>query len=126
MTEGKLLLERKLYGYDILAEVTLLKEDIHILIVGGSLPHTGAVSMFCEGREDGAVQPDGHKDKTVSDKWSRTLSAEFHCRVTTVCGIHYDHLTKDQIRHIVGVTDEMLAEAAEEIRSQRFHYVDGI
>lgn len=120
MSEGKLLLERNLYGYDILAEVTLLKEDIHILLTGGSLPHTGAVSMYCDGREDGAIQPEGHKEKTVSDSWSRRLSEEFHCRVTTVCGIHYENLTKEEILQIVSVTEEMQTEAVRKIKSMGY------
>lgn len=119
LEDGKLSLESRLFGYDILAEVTLLKEDVHVLLTGGSLPHTGAVSMYCDGREDGEIQPEGHRDKTVSDRWSRVLSAEFHCRVTTVCGIHYDHLTKDEITRVVSVTDEMLAEAVQKISDIR-------
>lgn len=106
----KILAERSLYGYVIQAELTLLKKDIHALIIGGSLPHTGAVSMYCDGREDGAIEPDGHKDKTVANIWGRRLSEEFHCRATVVCGIHYDNLTKDEIMQIVSMTEEMLEE----------------
>lgn len=119
LSKEKLLLEKSVYGYDIRAEVTLLKHDIHILLTGGSLPHTGAVSMYWDGREDGAIQPEGHREKIVTDRWSRTLSEEFHCRVTTVCGIHYDHLSKEEIRQIVSVTDEMLAEAVKRIKTRR-------
>ncbi len=118
MEEGKFQIVRNLYGYDICAEITLLKNDIHVLITGGSLPHTGAVSMYCNGKEVGAVQSEGHRDKVVADRWSQRLSEEFCCRVTAVCGIHYDKLAKDEIRQVVFVTDEMLEEASDRIEKQ--------
>lgn len=119
MEAGKLRIVRNLYGHAVCAEIMLLENDIHILLTGGSLPHTGAVSMYCDGREDGTIQPEGHRDKTVSDRWSQRMSQEFHCRVTTVCGIHYDKLTKDEITQVVSVTDEMLAEAMQKISDIR-------
>lgn len=119
MAEGKIQIVRNLYGCDICAEITLLKNDIHVLITGGSLPHTGAVSMYCNGKQEGAIQPEGHRDKVVADRWSQRLSEEFCCRVTAVCGIHYDKLATDEIRQVVFVTDEMLQEASEWIEKQR-------
>lgn len=110
MGDKRIVSERKLYGYVICAEVTFLKEDIHVLLTGGSLPHTGAVSMYCNGRKDGVIQPEGHKDETLSDRWSRRLSEEFHCRTTVVCGIHYENLTKGEIVGIISVTEDMLEE----------------
>lgn len=108
-------IDRTWAGYPICATVTLLKEDIHVLLTGGSLPHTGAVSMFCNGKEDGQLQPSGHKDRAVSERWGKLLSETFQCRVTAVCGIHYDDLERKQIAEIVALTDEMLTEAIREI-----------
>jgi hypothetical protein len=113
-----IVLERYIFEYRICAEITLLKYDIHVLITGGSLPHTGAVSMYFDGEQDGSIQPEGHKDKVVADLWSKKLSEEFHCRVTTVCGIHYERLSEKGIAEIVSVTEEMLAEAISEIRRE--------
>lgn len=118
--------ERCLYGYRIWAAVTLLNADIHVLLTGGSLPHTGAVSMYFDGKEEGNIQPEGHKDQVISESWSRRLSEEFHCRVTVVCGIHYDHLARDEIMQIISATGEMLEEIISEIRKQRLKSEDNI
>jgi hypothetical protein len=75
--------------------------------------------MYCDGREEGSIQPEGHKEKVVADLWSQTLSEKFHCRATTVCGIHYDNLDKKEIMEIVSVTQEMLTEAVIGIRRMR-------
>lgn len=112
---------RKLYGYDIRAEVTLLKEDIHVLITGGSLPHVGAVSVYCDGSEEGWIQLPGHKEKIVADHWSRVLSEECCCRVTTVCGIHYDDLSKKDIAQIISAMEELLLEILYSIRKEQFY-----
>lgn len=105
-----IVIKKELFGFEIVAETTLLSNDIHVLITGGSLPHTGAVSMYHDGTSDGFIQPLGHKDKTISELWSKNLSEEFHCRVTTVCGIHYDNLTFEQIMRVVSTTEKMLEE----------------
>lgn len=119
MNDGKILLKTDLYGYDICAEITLLKEDIHVLLTGGCLSHTGAVSMYFNGRLEGTIQPEGHKDQLVSDIWGKQLSEKFSCRVTVVCGIHYDDLKKNEIRKIVLFTEELLEKAVGEIGKLR-------
>ena len=103
-----IIVKNELFGFEIVAETTLLPHDIHVLITGGNLPHTGAVSMYSNGISEGFIQPVGHKDKAVSELWSKKLSEEFHCRVTTVCGIHYDNLTFEQIMKVVSTTEKML------------------
>jgi hypothetical protein len=112
-------IDRCIYGYRIRAEITLLKSDIHVLLTGGSIPHTGAVSMYCDGKKDGNIQPEGHKEKELAELWSKTLSEEFHCRATTVCGIHYDNLDEKKIKEIVSVTEEMLTEAVSGVRRMK-------
>lgn len=112
-------LKKEWCGYLIEATMTLLKEDIHILLVGGSLPHTGAVAMYCNGISEGLLQPQGHKDGVVAERWAKTFSEVFHGRATVVCGIHYDELSKEQIAEIVSLTDEMLLDAIAESEAKR-------
>ncbi len=102
--------QRQVYGYDIEACITKMDRDIHILLTGGCLPHTGAVSIFEEGKEAGAIQLRGHKDGVVSSRWAKELSEIFPCRVTVVCGIHYDNASGRMLQEIVGQTEDMLQE----------------
>ncbi|MBU3112614.1 prenylated flavin chaperone LpdD [Clostridium lacusfryxellense] len=92
----QLKIKSEVYGYDIEANITAMSSDIHILLTGGCLPHTVAVSIFEDVKEVGFIQLDGHKDGLVSSKWAKKISEEFHCRVTVVCGIHYDNVTGHQ------------------------------
>lgn len=112
----RLIIKSQVYGYDIEADITSMNSDIHILLTGGSLPHTGAVSIFEDGKEAGNIQLRGHKDALVSDRWANKISEEFHCRVTVVCGIHYDNATGGMLKKIVEHTEKMLNQAIENLR----------
>ena len=92
---------RSLYGFTITACVTLFPQDIHVLLTGGQLAHTGAVSMCRAGIAEGAIQ---------TDRWAKALSRQFNCRATVVGGVHYDNARPDQIATIVSVTEDMLVE----------------
>ena len=102
---------RDLYGCSITAWVTLFPQDIHVLLAGGQLPHTGAVSMYRNGIAEGVIQPEGHRERALTDWWAKVLSREFTGRATVVSGVHYDNARPDQIAAIVSVTEDMLAEA---------------
>jgi len=108
---------RLVYGYTIEACITKMEHDIHILLTGGSLPHTGAVSIFEEGKEAGSIQLKGHKDGVVGSRWAKELSERFRCRVTVICGIHYDNASGSMIEEITGKTEDMLQEVIKVIKA---------
>lgn len=103
---------RSLYGHPITARVTLLPRDIHVLLTGGQLPHVGASSLFWKGEAEGAIQPAGHREQALTDRWAEALSRRFGCRAAVVGGIHYDNASPEQIAEIVSITEEMLEEAS--------------
>ena len=109
-------LEQKLMDYPITACITLLNEDIHVLLTGGSLPHTGAVAMYQAGEEDGTIQPAEHRDLVLAKLWAESLSCWFLCRVTVVCGIHYDGIGSTEIARIVSVCSDLLQQAIRSIQ----------
>lgn len=101
-------IKRELYGHEIEAVITKMPRDIHILLAGGELPHIGAISIFQNGQQEAHTELAGHKEGGISSKWAKELSARFLCRVTVVCGIHYDNAAREMIEEIVRRTDEML------------------
>ena len=111
-----LKIKSQVYGYDIEADITIMNPDIHILLTGGYLPHTGAVSIFEDVKEVGFIQLEGHKDGLVSSKWAKKISQEFHCRVTVVCGIHYDNASGKMLNEIVEHTDTLLKKVINNLR----------
>lgn len=104
-------IDSSLWGFPITARITLFTRDIHVLLTGGQLPHVGAISLFSCGKAEGAVQPAGHREQTLTDHWAEALSRRFACRVVVVGGIHYDNATPAQIKTILSVTEKMLGEA---------------
>ncbi|WP_099469368.1 prenylated flavin chaperone LpdD [Konateibacter massiliensis] len=104
------IVKKEIYGHKVEAIITKMPKDVHILLIGGELAHTGAVSVFKNGDEEVYTELRGHKEGSISSKWAKELSALFLCRVTVVCGIHYDNATKEMIQEIVKRTDEMLLE----------------
>ena len=112
----QLKIKSQVYGYDIEADITTMNSDIHILLTGGCHPHTGAVSIFEDAKEVGFIQLDEHKDGLISSKWAERISQEFHCRITVVCGIHYDNATGKMLHVIVAHTDKMLAKVITNLR----------
>lgn len=110
---------KQLYGYEIKATVTLLEKDIHVLLTGGCLWHTGAVSMFCNGIEEGLIIAPNHKEGEISKAWANAISKHFNCRATVVCGIHYDNATKEMIKEIVKKSDEMLQDIITQLMKEK-------
>lgn len=108
--------KREVLGYDIEACVTRMQRDLHILLTGGCLPHTGSASIYEGGKMVGLIQLHSHKDGIVGNQWAEELSAELHCRVTVVCGIHYDHASSEMLQEIVAQTDAMLQEVIENLK----------
>ena len=101
--------QRIVLGYLVTAEITRLNDGFHILLVGGSRTHVGAVST-CSGSEVLTIEEKHHREGVVSAKWADTLHRAWNCPVTVACGIHYDHASKEEIRIVVEETDIMLAE----------------
>ncbi len=107
---------RKLYGHDISAWVTIMPEDIHILLTGGCLPHVGSVSIYKNGEEVSSISLPGHKDYVIGNSYAKALSQIRGLPVTVVCGIHYDNATVPMIEEIVRQTHEMLEEIMENLK----------
>ena len=103
-------LEKTLMGYRLEARCNILDEGIHILLVGGSRTHVGAVSVCLPGENVHTIQFPEHRDSVVSKKWAEYLCRKFCTPVTIACGIHYDQVSKKDICRIVEETEEMLAQ----------------
>lgn len=122
-------LKRRLFGFDIHAQVTRLENGIAVLLAGGEKGHIGAVSIAEtsdtevsdtkvtdteDSKSSGAVCQTiafpGHREDVLSEKWAKAIAGKKKCRAVVLAGIHYDKATKEQIQEILRVTDEMLAE----------------
>lgn len=101
---------REILSYTLTAEVTVLPAGIHVLFVGGCLPHIGAVTILAPNGDKTAVQFPSHKDQAISDYVSDAIFRRWGGPVTVAAGVHYDNATKEQIRQIMDGTAEMTEE----------------
>lgn len=111
----KFLMQREVEGYVMEASVIKMPEDIHIVLMGGSRPHIGAISVFQRGKKVESFQLEGHKEEAVSKRWAEQISLAYEGTVTVACGIHYDQATKSLIQEIVKQTDEVLEEVIQKL-----------
>ena len=99
----------------IKTEAQLMKagEDLLVFLTGGDTPHIGA-SVCCDagGNVKEAALP-GHKDQIVMKTMAERLSKAAGCSVCVAGGIHIDGITREQIRLIIELceqlTDEMIS-----------------
>lgn len=101
-------LEESLLGFPIRCNATRLDQGLHVLLMGGSRTHIGAISTCLPGNPPETKVFPGHKDQFVSEPWAQKLAEHFHVPVCVVCGIHYDNATGEQIVEILDCTNKML------------------
>lgn len=88
---------------------------MHVLLTGGQRSHIGAASLAQNGRLLASASYPGHKEQVISDLWAVRLSGQIGQCVTAVCGIHYDNASPEQIRAILTVSGELLAQVQEKM-----------
>lgn len=115
----RIRVERTVYGRDITAEILRMDYGMQVILTGGDLAHVGAVSICGNDGNMQTITLPGHKDAVVSEKWANRLYGKIQEPVTVTAGIHYDHVSKEQIMQIVKATEQMLEEAVEML--QQYH-----
>lgn len=89
--------------YAVEATAVFAGNDISICVVGGTLPHIGAVSLAVyEASRDSAtvstVCVHTHRDDAVAAYFAKSVSREIKCTVTVSAGLHVDDATDTDIR----------------------------
>ncbi len=101
-------ISRELMGRTVEVCALVTEAGISVLTAGGDRPHIGAVSTA--GPDGKAVTDEfpGHRDGIISRKWAERLAGLLHSPVTVSAGIHYEGLSREGIREVLEVTDELL------------------
>lgn len=95
--------------------VSETEEGIQVLVAGGDKSHIGAVCI---------MDPDGnrathcfrsHRDDVVAQKWAAELYKKTKKAVVVSAGIHYDHISSEEIKQILEKTDALLKNVLERI-----------
>ena len=104
--------------YDLSASVRLIGDDILVAIWGGEKPHIGAVAAGQAGpslKDPNVISSSasvicyfGHKEHLLAKTAAETLAAAFNTHVVVTAGIHWDHLSKEDIRLIMAHSDILI------------------
>jgi hypothetical protein len=106
---------RQFRGKEIWAKIEKLDCGTAVTLAGGDSSHVGAVSVAdANGVVQTIVLP-GHKDHYIGEVWARWLYAKTNAPVSVTAGIHYDHITKDEIAEVQALAQEMLDEILKQI-----------
>lgn len=106
----QIIIEKKLLDSAVCADCRVLDGGIHVLLTSKRHGHVGAISHRRPDGEMQTIESPGHKEAVVSNLWARSLCERLHCPVTVCCGIHYDHITREQIGQVLDCTEQMLQE----------------
>lgn len=101
---------------DIRLEAIPVGRDLLLLMTGG-VSHIGAASTAYQAGGDIEVLTSavpGHKEHTLTEGYARRASKALGRTVTVVMGIHYDNLSKEEIREIAKKTSEILDQYLQE------------
>lgn len=107
--------ELEFLGKIISCQVQVTEEGIQVLLAGGDKAHIGAVSIADSNGERMTRCFPGHREDTISEKWSTEINKKTAVPVVVSVGIHYDHANREEIRGILEKTDTLLSEILEEL-----------
>ena len=91
----------QVFGREINIVVYDTGDGISVLIEGGTKGHIGAVAVALSGRVENSIVFPSHKEGIVCEQWVARISAVYPGPVVVQAGIHYDHITKEQIEEIL-------------------------
>jgi hypothetical protein len=89
-------------------EITDTKQGIQGLLIGGELPHIGAVTVISPEGKATSIVFQGHKEGELADWCAEKLYGFFDQPVVMSCGIHYDNITGEEIARVVSESCRML------------------
>ena len=103
-------------GRRILCRWLLLDDGAQFVLTGGDLSHVGAVSAADPGQPARTLTFSGHRDQDLSGPWAEKLAGALHCRVCVTCGIHYDNLSRGNLKLVTAATEALLTQVLESLQ----------
>ena len=113
----QITLTQELMGASITAHAIYLRPGLQVTVYGGTLPHIGAVSVADPQGNVTTQQFPTHKDGVVSERWAKAISEAGYRPAVIAAGIHYDSLNREQIGDVIKLTDDMLGELLQTLKT---------
>lgn len=100
---------------NITADVIQTQRGVQITLFGGDLPHIGAVAVVDPEGNCTLTEFPSHREGVVSDAWAAALAAAGICPAVVTAGIHYDGISREEIKAVVAQTEELLRAVLKEL-----------
>lgn len=129
MRVGEILKEQIGGVYPVSCQAISMGWDYTICVWGGDIPHVGSVVMSVArpsltgegtGVTSSVINGMGHKDEYVARKFAEAAAMKYNCTVVCTCGIHIDHITKEQLKDVADACDRLLMHLLENEKLQNF------
>lgn len=104
-------MKRRSFQHAILIKELEIGKDLLLMITGGEA-HIGAVATaYTSSESDPVIETEtigvpGHKEAELADGFARELAERLGRTVTVVMGIHYDHLSREELKELVSEIHE--------------------
>lgn len=92
-------------------------DDLLVMITGGKA-HIGGTALGTNAgglASSSVITTPGHRDDRVAKSAAEKLAKALQKNVAVVAGIHYDHITKDEIAETLRLCDELVNALAGEL-----------
>jgi len=94
--------------------------DLLIIITGGE-SHIGAVGAGTKSvsklATSSVITLPGHRDDRIAKDAAEQISKKFGCNCAVIAGIHYDHISPEEIDKIVFMVDDLIEKLEEALRT---------
>lgn len=90
---------------------------VNILIEGGEKGHIGAVAVAQSGKVTDSIVFPSHKEDVICEQWAARVSSVYNGPVVVEAGVHYEHITKEQIQEILDALDKELINLEKVLRT---------
>ena len=100
---------------EITATVEQLDYGLSITIFGGEKSHIGATVVADEKGILHSIGLPGHRELEICEEWARDLYAVTHEPVSVTAGVHYDEISRENLKMVIQVLNEMKKEVKKTI-----------
>jgi hypothetical protein len=119
MNNTEIACEKTVGRLTIRLDARRLGKDLLVVISGGA-SHIGAVGAgnVCTGfASSSVITMPGHRDDRIAKDASERLSKSLDCNCVVVAGVHFDHITRQEIEDVLTLTNALLSDLEEKLRT---------
>ena len=98
--------------------VTMIKQGSDLLLcLSGGNAHIGAIAIADKNGASTSVRLPGHMETEIAETMARTVAIGLCRNVAVAAGIHYDHITHDEILEVIRLAECLAADALRKMKA---------